>query len=425
MTPRAGIVTSLLLALALVAAACGDSGGSPGGALADGTTADGTAGTGSDGTTADGTTGTTATTPDLAPLIGLDLEFITDDIPRPTGIMTAPGSDYLYFVDQLGTVRVFDTDFNNLPDRFINIRDIVKMGGIEQGLLGMAFHPDFATNGRFFVYYTDADGSRTLAEYGMLSMEPPIADTSTARILFVRPQPTTEPRHYGGMLKFGPDGYLWVSVGDGARASVNGQNPDNIFGTILRIDVDSGDPYGVPPDNPFVNGGGLPEVWAYGLRNPWRFDLDPADGLIYIADVGQERIEEVNVVSMTQGGYNFGWDILEASRCFRESGCDRTGLTDPIVEYTHDEGCSITGGVVYRGDAIPELNGHYFYADWCNGWVRSFRHVDGAATQTEDWTQDLFNAGQVQTFGFDSTGEMYIGNHEGLIYKVVPVRADS
>jgi glucose/arabinose dehydrogenase len=417
MTHRPGSVLLLIVATALISAACGDTGAtSPTSSLGAGT---GTT-TGVDSTSS-GPTGTTV--PDLPPLLGLDLELVTEDIPRPTGIMPAPGSDLLYMVDQLGTVRVFDTAYNKLPDRFINIRDIVGATGIEQGLLGMAFHPDFATNGRFFVYYTDNDGSRTLAEYGMSSFDPPIADTSTGRVLLTRLQPTSEPRHYGGFLEFGPDGYLWVSLGDGARASVHGQDPNTIFGSILRLDVDGGDPYAIPPDNPFVNGGGAPEVWAYGLRNPWRFDIDPVDSLIYIADVGQERVEEVNVVSTANGGYNFGWDTMEGTRCFRESGCDQTGLTAPIATYTHDEGCSVTGGVVYRGQEIPELGGHYFYADWCQGWVRSFLFTDGTVTQTDDWSDDLAAAGQVQVFGSDSAGEMYIGNHEGLVYKVVPVRA--
>ena len=420
MSRRLSIV---FLLLALVAAACGDSGT---GTEATNAPGDTTADAGGTGDTGDSEAPPTEPAPDLPPLVGLDLQLVTEDIPRPTGIMPAPGSDLLYMVDQLGTVRVFDTAYNKLPDRFINIRDLVGTAGIEQGLLGMAFHPDFQSNGRFFVYYTDNNGDRTLAEYGMQSFDPPIADTSTAKILFSRQQhPDADIRHYGGMLKFGPDGYLWVSIGDGARASLNGQDPNTIFGTIVRIDVDSGDPYAIPPDNPFVAGGGAAEVWAYGLRNPWRFDLDTDEGLIYIADVGHALIEEVNVVSMDSGGYNFGWDTVEASRCFRESGCDRTGLTDPVIEYTHDEGCSITGGVVYRGEAIPELQGHYFYADWCQGWIRSFRYLEGQATQTDDWTSDLAEAGSVQVFGFDHEGEMYIGNHEGFVYKVVPVRASA
>ena len=368
---------------------------------------------------------TTTTTQPAAPLVGLRLEYMTEDIPRPTAILTAPGDDYLYFVDQLGTIRVFDTADRNLPDRMINIRDIVGANGIEQGLLGMAFHPRYDDNGRFYLYYTDNDGSRTLAEYTVASHDPPITDLASARVLFTRPQPTSEPRHYGGMLQFGPDGYLYAALGDGAAASVNGQDSTTIFGAILRLDVDGGDPYGIPPDNPFVSGGGAPEVWAYGLRNPWRFDIDPVTELIYIGDVGQANLEEVNVVPLDEGGYNFGWDVLEGTNCFRQAGCDRTGLVPPVAEYDHSEGCSITGGVVYRGSLMPELHGHYFYSDWCTGLVRSFEFVDGEAINQRDWTADFAAIGetsQIQVWGTDNDGELYIGTHGGVIYRVKPVR---
>lgn len=413
-----------ILIVCLVLAACG---GSAGDDPAD-TTSSTTEVLSSSQTTAVGDPGSvisTTTTVPAAPLVGLRLEYMTEDIPRPTAILPAPGDDYLYFVDQLGTIRVFDSADRNLPDRMINIREIVGANGIEQGLLGMAFHPDYEANGRFYLYYTDNAGSRTLAEYTVASHDPPIADPASARILFSRPQPTDEPRHYGGMLEFGPDGYLYASLGDGAAASVNGQDPNTIFGAILRIDVDSGDPYGIPPDNPFVGGGGAPEVWAYGLRNPWRFDIDPVSNHIYIGDVGQADLEEVNVVPLEGGGYNFGWDVLEGTRCFRQSGCDRTGLTEPVVEYDHSAGCSITGGVVYRGSLMPELQGHYFYSDWCTGLVRSFKYVDGRAVDQRDWTSDFAATGttpQIQAWGVDSSGELYVGTHGGIIYRVKPVR---
>ena len=408
-----------MLALALAASACGRSSADP--------TTTTAAETGStESTVTDSTEPTTGTTagPDLAPLTGLRLEYMTEDIPRPTMILSAPGDDFLYFVDQLGTIRVFDTADNNLPDRMINIRDIVGANGIEQGLLGMAFHPQYADNGRFYLYYTDNAGSRTLAEYTVASHDPPIADPASGRVLFTRPQPTDEPRHYGGMLKFGPDGYLYAALGDGAAASVNGQDPNTIFGAVLRLDVDGGDPYAIPPDNPFVSGGGAPEVWAYGLRNPWRFDIDPVTELLYVADVGQAALEEVNVVPLDGGGYNFGWDVLEGTECFRRAGCDTSGLTPPVIEYDHAVGISITGGVVYRGDLIPELQGHYFYSDWGTGLVRSFEFVDGQATDQRDWTADFGEVGlpQINVWGVDSNGEMYVGTFDGVIYRVLPVR---
>jgi glucose/arabinose dehydrogenase len=376
-------------------------------------------------TSAPGGTPTVPTPPSaegLDPLLGLDIEFINDDIPQPSMILSAPGDDFLYMVDKRGTIRVYDTALNKLPDRMINIRDQVASGGVEQGLLGMAFHPDYASNGRFYLYYVDIGGARTLAEFTVQSNDPPITDPASQRILWTRDQPeNVEPRHYGGFLEFGPDGYLYVSVGDGARASVNGQDPNNFFGTILRLDVDGGDPYGIPPDNPFVDGGGAPEVWAYGLRNPWRFDIDPVDNLIYIADVGQVTWEEVDVLSLDGGGYNLGWDQVEGISCFRD-GCDMSLYVPPAVVYGREDGCSITGGVVYRGSAIPELYGDYFYADWCTGMVRSFKFVNGEVTEEQDWS-DGFGAGiQINTWGTDSDGEMWIGTFDGSIYKIVPRR---
>ncbi len=358
----------------------------------------------------------------LDPLVGLQIEFVNDDIPQPSMILAAPGDDFLYMVDKRGTIRVYDTAMNKLPDRMINIRDQVASGGVEQGLLGMAFHPDYASNGRFYLYYVDIGGARTLAEFTVQSNDPPITDPSSQRILWKRDQPeNVEPRHYGGFLKFGPDGYLYVSVGDGARASINAQDPNNFFGTILRLDVDGGDPYGIPPDNPFVNGGGAPEVWAYGLRNPWRFDIDPIDNMLYVADVGQVTWEEVDVLSLDGGGYNLGWDQVEGTSCFRD-GCDKSLYTAPAIVYGREDGCSITGGVLYRGSAIPELYGHYLYADWCTGMVRSFKYVNGEATEEQDWT-DGFGAGiQINTWGTDSDGEMWIGTFDGSIYKVLPRR---
>lgn len=404
-----------LIAFSLIAAACG---GGPEPDATDDTAAS---------TDVVTTTATTETAPAATALKGFILELVTEDIPRPAMILKGEGDQNMYMVDKLGTIRVFDDQDINLPDRFIDIRDRVISGGIEQGLLGMAFHPDYANNQRYYLYYVDKDGSRTLSEF-TATLDPPTTDPSTEKVLYSFPQPTSEPRHYGGMLQFGPDGYLYVSSGDGALASENGQNPFNFFGVILRLDVDGGDPYGIPPTNPFFDGvDGAPEVWAYGLRNPWRFDIDPVERLIYIGDVGQSTWEEVNVVSIDDGGFNFGWDQVEGLRCFREFGCDQSPYVPPVEVYSHDEGenaqaCSITAGVVYRGAAMPELQGHFIYADWCGGLVRSFRHENGEVTQRQDWKDSFPIELQINVWGVGHDGEMWVGTFDGKIYRILPDR---
>lgn len=219
---------------------------------------------------------------------------------------------------------------------------------------------------------------------------------------------------------FGPDGYLYIASGDGAAGRVTGQSTDDYFGSILRIDVDSGDPFGIPPDNPYVDGGGDAPVWAIGLRNPWRFTID--GNLMYIADVGQAAIEEINVVALDEPGANFGWATMEGSSCYSPSDCDPTGLVLPIHEIPHPDSCSITGGHVYRGDLIPELDGHYFFADWCFGWVRSLQYTDGSVENVRDWSNDLSAAGSVNSFGIGTDGELYLVNHDGELYAIRAVR---
>jgi glucose/arabinose dehydrogenase len=195
-----------------------------------------------------------------------------------------------------------------------------------------------------------------------------------------------------------------------------------MFGAVSRIDVDGAEPYGIPPENPFVDGEGAPEVWAYGLRNPWRFSIDPVDGLIYIADVGHADQEEVNVLPIAEGGFNLGWSDVEGTRCFHVQDCDLANYTSPAITYTHEEGCSVTGGYVYRGAAIPELTGTYFYSDWCSQWIRSFKFAGGAVTDEQDWSEQLGQLGQVNTFGIDSAGELYLGTHEGIVARLVADR---
>jgi glucose/arabinose dehydrogenase len=260
-----------------------------------------------------------------------------------------------------------------------------------------------------------------VAEY-VVSDDPDRADVSEERVVLEIEQP--DERHNAGMLQFGPDGYLYISTGDGGAggASVNGQNPATLLAAILRIDVDGAEPYAIPSDNPFADGiEGAPEVWAYGLRNPWRFAIDPIERLMYIGDVGQESQEEIDVVPLEPVGYNFGWPSVEGSLCFFERDCDPADFVVPVIDYSHSEGLSVTGGYVYRGRAIPELVGHYFYGDWFREWIRSFRYQSGEATELRDWSSDL-EPGQINSFGIDGNGELLVATWEGTVVRIIPVR---
>lgn len=373
--------------------------------------------------------GTSETNPDLPALQAIRLETVYEGFRQPTVITAPEGDDRLFIVQRVGVIRILDADREMLDPAFLDLTDRVLANGIEQGLLGMAFHPDYANNGRFFVYYTDQGGRRQLSEFAVSASDPnrARADSEIVLVELEQPEGHTDIRHYGGQLAFGPDGYLWFSMGDGADSRDQGQDPNTLYAAVSRIDVDSGDPYGIPSDNPFVAGGGADEVWAYGLRNPWRFSIDEVDGLIYIADVGHADQEEIDVVPINEGGgYNFGWSDMEGTRCFHLQDCDPANYTAPALTYSHntDEGggCSITGGHVYRGSEIPELQGVYFYSDWCTQWIRSFRFVDGQVTDEQDWTEDLGTIGQINAFGFDGFGELYAVTHDGAVAKFVADR---
>jgi len=228
------------------------------------------------------------------------------------------------------------------------------------------------------------------------------------------------PNHNGGALVFGPQERLYIGVGDGGGGGnplATAQNTASLLGKVLRIDVTTL-PYVIPPGNPFVGvAGAREEIWAVGLRNPWRIAFDFPGNIIYVADVGQDDYEEVNAVSRTLAGANYGWSIMEGLHCFNAATCNMGGLTLPVLEYSHGEGCSVTGGFVYRGAAIPELVGHYFYSDYCNGWLRSFLLAGGVATQRKDW--NVPSPGSVTSFGEDAEGELYVLTQSGGIFKVV------
>lgn len=391
------------------------------------TTTDG----GGDSTTIPGST--TVPGPVLPELQRVELELVYEGFQQPTALTAPTGDNRLFVVQRVGVIRILDETRELVDPAFLDITDRVLAGGIEQGLLGLAFHPDYASNGRFFVYYTTPQ-VRRLSEFSVLATDPNRSLSDSEKVILEEPHPpnAAEPRHYAGNVMFGPDGYLWLSSGDGADSRAQAQNPDTIFGTIVRLDVDGGDPYAAPADNPFVGGGGAPEVWAYGLRNPWRFSFDPVDRLIYIGDVGHNTREEVNVVPYDQGGgFNFGWSDMEGDRCFHKSDCDPADYTTPALVYLHrnaqgevvsDRG-SVTGGFVYRGAEIPELHGTYFYSDWVTQWIKSFRYVNGEVTDETDWTDQLGGpVGGVTSFGLDGHGELYLTTFEGRVYRFTAVR---
>ncbi len=358
---------------------------------------------------------TTTTTVPLAPLLGLAIEPVASGFSQPVLLLSPPNSDRRFIVERVGRVLELTEDGEIVEEPYLDLRDRVNSGGIEQGLLGMAFHPEFSSNGRIFVYYYHGEATTRLVEFTATASGPAVA---TQKVLLTLDQPTV--RHNGGMLEFGPDGNLYLALGEGGAASTHSQNPETLLSSILRLDVDRGDPYAIPADNPFVDGGGAPEVWAFGLRNPWRFAIDPVTELIYIGDVGHERWEEINVVPLSEGGRNFGWLRMEGSTCF-QPGCDpeTESLVLPVHEYSHEEGCSVTGGRVYRGEAIPELVGTYFYSDWCGAWLRSFRWDGRSALDHTEW---LTGIGQVNSFGVDNDGELYVLSWTGEVGRIVPVR---
>ncbi len=359
------------------------------------------------------TASTTATTTTSLPMLQ-EVVFtpVVTDLVDPL-FATAPSGDAaIYVIEQAGIIRRIDGDQSRV---FLDIRGLVTRSGNEQGLLGMAFHPDFPGDPRVFVDYTGSGGGTVVASY---RLEGDVLDPDSAVVLLEVPQPASN--HNGGMVAFGPDGYLYVGLGDGGASGDrfgNGQRPDTLLATLLRLDVSSRDGYEIPPDNPFLDKGGAPEVWAYGLRNPWRFSFD--DGLLYIADVGQGDFEEIDAAPNV-GGLNFGWPTTEGFHCYSpRQGCDSTGLTAPVLEYDHSEGCSVTGGYVYRGPKIPELSGHYFYSDFCSGWIRSFRYGEGAVTDEQQWSDGI---GNVTSFGLDGSGELLVVTRQGTVYRMEPIR---
>lgn len=367
----------------------------------------------------------------------LSTRRIASGVSRPV-LVTAPAGDFerLFIVQQQGTIRVYDmTNAQLISTPFLDINSIVgggTSGADERGLLGLAFHPDYSSNGYFYVYYTNNASNTTVARYSVSSTNPNVANPSSAQIVLTQNQPYSN--HNGGMLEFSPiDGYLYIGLGDGGSANDpqgNGQNTNTRLGKMLRIDVDGGTPYSIPADNPFAGPGApLDEIWATGLRNPWRFSFDRLTGDLYIADVGQYNWEEINIqLASSPGGENYGWRCMEGNSCTNMSGCtcNSSALTDPQQVYNHGSGCSITGGNVYSGCAMPDMQGIYFYADWCSNQIWSFRYNGTNVTEFTTRSSELNPPGSqsitgIAGFGQDAYGEVYICDWSGgEIFKIVP-----
>jgi hypothetical protein len=365
-----------------------------------------------------------------APGAGVGAALVVNGLSLPV-FAGAPRLDphRLFVVEQAGVIRIVK-DGALLDTPFLDIRERVSCCG-ERGLLSIAFHPDYERNGRFFVDYTDRAGDTVIARY-RVSADPDRADADSEQILLTIAQPFAN--HNGGLVAFAPDGTLFAGMGDGGSQDDpdgNGQNDATLLGKLLRLNVDVEDApyYAVPPDNPRAGEGApLGLIWATGLRNPWRYAFDRATGDLYIADVGQVRREEIDFLPAgTPGGSNFGWDIFEGGICHeppQSSGEQTLPFTPPIFEYTHREGCSITGGYVYRGCALPELRGQYVFSDYCTAFIRSFAVQNGVVTGLQDRTAALapgggFSIDAVASFGEDARGELYIVDHRGELYKVV------
>jgi glucose/arabinose dehydrogenase len=353
------------------------------------------------------------------PLAPASLSLIVSGLTRPVGL-THAGDDTgrLFVVEQPGLIRIVRGG-QLLPDAFLDLRGLVNARANEQGLLGLAFHPQYRSNGRFFIYYTDAGGNLVTARYTVDPRNPDRADPQSGTPILQIGHPAFA-NHNGGSLAFGPDGYLYIGVGDGGSAGDprgNGQNVKTLLGKLLRLDV-NGDAYTAPADNPFVGqAGARPEIWAYGLRNPWRISFDRLTGDLYIADVGQNNYEEVDFQAAgSAGGANYGWSLMEGRHPY--SGNPAPGLTPPVTEYSHDEGgCSITGGYVYRGARQPRWAGVYFFGDYCTGLIWGLAQSNGR------WQRELLleSGHTLSSFGEDQAGELYVLDHQGgAIYQLVP-----
>lgn len=351
-------------------------------------------------------------------------QLFAEDLSSPTAIVDPEdGSGRLFVLEKTGTIRVIQGGVL-LPDIFLDLRDrvIQKLDNYEQGLLGLVFHPNFSENGYFYVFYTDYQENSVLSRFHA-NQDSQTADPDSEFRLFHLIKPGAN--HYGGTLAFGPDGYLYVSIGDGIFSSYTkgyAQSVDDLFGKILRLDVDHGNPYAIPPDNPFVNAYGRDEIYLYGLRNPWKFSFDSMTGDLYIGDVGRDDWEEVNFLAAgAPAGLNYGWDVMEGPEAFsgyRGAPVKNPNFTESIFYYHHKPNkCAVVGGLVYHGDSFPKLQGTYLFGDFCAGYIWGL-----AQNSAGEWEVTLLYDTDIQliTFGTDASGEVYAADLRGMLYKLVP-----
>ena len=369
---------------------------------------------------------------------------IAEGFSKPLYICQPPGDGgRLFVVEQKGVIKIIKNG-EKLRKPFADLRSKVHnplMPGDERGLLGIAFHPDYQSNKFVYLNYVD-EKDHTIVSRFTVSGDPNSLDVKSEKILIKLKQPFSN--HNGGHMDFGPDGYLYISIGDGGKCgdpNNHAQNLDNLFGKILRIDVDNGEPYTIPSENPFVNvEGAKGEIWLYGLRNVWRFSFDRETGDMYLGDVGQDKWEEINFVSSAStGGQNFGWRVMEGNHCYHPpENCESIGVP-PIFEYPNNanymrvltgmdepdiDGCSVTGGYVYRGSNITGLSGTYFFADYCSGNIWTFKVTDGENLEFRNRTQEINLGGgeftnYISSFGEDNSGELYLVDYSGEIYKLI------
>lgn len=368
-----------------------------------------------------GETGTAALTYSAATLT-LSLREIAS---APGAVFAAApdGDARLFIVERAGRIRILQGGAV-LPSPFLDISSRVSVQG-EGGLLSVAFHPQYASNGLLFLYYTDLDNNIVIERH-RASANASLAEAGSALVIIRVPHPTYN-NHFGGMVAFGPDGMLYLATGDGGGAGDpqrNAQDPVALLGKMLRLDVSASTamvPYTVPTTNPWLNDatGRRGEIWALGLRNPWRYSFD--SGNLYIADVGQDQREEVNIAALSQAGLNFGWNVMEGTQCYNATACAQNGLTLPAFEYEHGSndvnGCSITGGYVYRGSAIAELAGRYFYSDFCKSYLKSFLYSGGVVSDQAEWA--IPSVGNIVSFGRDGSGELLMIAVNGRVYRIV------
>lgn len=360
---------------------------------------------------------TSTTLPNLPPLQGLGLDLVAGGLDEPVSITTSPSAGVTFVVERTGKVLSLTSE---PPEVVLDITEKVGWEISEQGFLGFILHPDFPNDARAFAFYTNLNEDVVVSSFawtGSGGFDP----ASEIEILEIE-----QPHHFhqGGGMVFGPEGYLWIALGDGGGNGDrygNGQNLRTLKGTVARINIDGVEPYAVPSTNPFaLNDGGAREIWAYGLRNPWRITIDR--DLVFIADVAFDGSEEVNVIRLGDSGLNFGWPVMEGMECYESETCDSTGMTPPVLIVPHSRACAIIGGPVYRGFDIPELHGHYVFGDYCFGWMRSAPVSDGGLGEVVDWEPMLGTIGNITTFGIDTDGELLVATQEGNVYRVTARR---